>query len=54
MFSILTFNDHFNNCPCYYRCIGIGGSPTEVEGVLKKWLDRLADAEAQKTSGKGC
>ena len=31
---------------------GTGGSPSKDEGVLKKWLDRLADA--QKTRGKGC
>ena len=42
------FNDHLNNCFCHYRCLwGRGraeGSPSKDDGVLNKWLNRLADA----------
>ena len=31
---------------------GAGGSPPKNEGVLKKWLDRLADA-LKRLAGKG-
>ena len=52
-----SFNDYFNDCPCH-SCNGFGGgegetggSPPKDEGVLKKWLDRLADA-LKKLAGK--
>ena len=48
-------NDYFNDCPCYYRCFwrrgGGGGPPLKDEEVLKKWLDRLANA-LKRLAGK--
>ena len=42
------FDDYFNNCTCYYRCLWGrrrgGGLPSKDERVLNKWLNRLADA----------
>ena len=50
------FNDYFNDCPCHHRCFwrgrwGTGGSIPKDVGILKKWLDRLADA-LKRLAGK--
>ena len=51
------FNDCFNNHLCHHsrlwgrRGAGAGGSPPNNKRVLKKWLDRLADA-LKRLAGK--
>ena len=49
------FNHYFNDCPCHIDVFvggrGTGDSIPKYEGVLKKWLDRLADA-LKRLAGK--
>ena len=50
------FSDYFNDCPCHHRRFWrgrweTGGFILKDEGILKKWLDRLADV-LKRLAGK--